>query len=612
MSPSRIFPNWEQIEKLRTPLTEGEKILVEYLDQNLPEEWEIYVQPFFNGDHPDIVILHPKVGMVFYEVKDWKGNSYSSQLVNKEQSFVGGESKSIYLEFYVTTKDKKVPIPNPVNQVNRYRKKLLGLYQPEIGEAVDQNNRILLAFRTAVFFPFLDQEQIDELFKDHDGYTTIFGRDKLEKENISLISPDANLTSSLYMQEEWEKYLRFWLMPSFHALEQGENIKLNDEQRRHVSPSPGKHQRLRGVVGSGKTLVIAMRAANLAAEGKRVLIVTFNITLWHYIRDMIARAPAEFDWGLIEFTHFHGFCRDYLDENDILFPFDESISDEEFLGKVLPKAVLDEKNGGSNANNRLYDAILIDEGQDFDANWYDTLCAFLSDNDELLLVIDERQNIYDRDLSWLNKMTGSKFRGPWRELSNSYRLPREFIEKINIFVNQFMAGQGENLIPEIYQPTLIEPKLIWRNIDINTPLIEVWDMVYKTVSFLTTKKEIHPQDIAILVPSHNEGWDLVEFLKDKRFNVNHVFEDEEHPHFNKKTFWMNDGRIKASTVHSFKGWEIMNLIVVTPPFENPQNNGYDKTLYTALTRMRENLIVINRSKRYEEFGRLWPDNWKSN
>jgi hypothetical protein len=38
----------------------------------LPAQWEIYLQPCMNGDRPDIVILHPKVGLMIYEVKDRK------------------------------------------------------------------------------------------------------------------------------------------------------------------------------------------------------------------------------------------------------------------------------------------------------------------------------------------------------------------------------------------------------------------------------------------------------------------------------------------------------------------------------------------------------------
>ena len=70
----------------------------------------------------------------------------------------------------------------------------------------------------------------------------------------------------------------------------------------HIESSPGQHQRLRGVAGSGKTLVIAQRAANLASQGKKVLVVTYNITLWHFIRDHISRARFGFRWDQIEFV----------------------------------------------------------------------------------------------------------------------------------------------------------------------------------------------------------------------------------------------------------------------------------------------------------------------
>jgi superfamily I DNA/RNA helicase len=50
-------------------------------------------------------------------------------------------------------------------------------------------------------------------------------------------------------------------------------------------------------------------------------------------------------------------------------------------------------------------------------------------------------------------------------------------------------------------------------------------------------------------------------------------------------------------MHSFKGWEARNVIIITP-----ENKSIDSQLYSALTRVRENLIVINQNKRYQKFG----------
>jgi len=42
--------------------------------------------------------------------------------------------------------------------------------------------------------------------------------------------------------------------------------------------------------GSGKTLVLARRAAHALIRGRDVLLLGYNITLWHYVRDFVARA----------------------------------------------------------------------------------------------------------------------------------------------------------------------------------------------------------------------------------------------------------------------------------------------------------------------------------
>ena len=77
---SRIYPNWNQIKNIANPLTNGEMVLAKYLDDNLPSEWEIFVQPFLNGDRPDIAILHKDRGITFFEVKDWAEELYRSKM----------------------------------------------------------------------------------------------------------------------------------------------------------------------------------------------------------------------------------------------------------------------------------------------------------------------------------------------------------------------------------------------------------------------------------------------------------------------------------------------------------------------------------------------------
>ena len=94
---NRIFPSWDGIEKFDEPLSEGECTFTRYLDKNLPEYWKIYLRPFFNGSHPDIVLLNPEGGLMIYKIIDGSHLS-STPEANKKQ-----------LDYYVQIIQELVP-----------------------------------------------------------------------------------------------------------------------------------------------------------------------------------------------------------------------------------------------------------------------------------------------------------------------------------------------------------------------------------------------------------------------------------------------------------------------------------------------------------------------
>ena len=59
-----VSPPALELEKLRQPLTQGEQEVFDYFNDNLPEGWEIYIQPHMNGLRPDFVLLHERAGIV--------------------------------------------------------------------------------------------------------------------------------------------------------------------------------------------------------------------------------------------------------------------------------------------------------------------------------------------------------------------------------------------------------------------------------------------------------------------------------------------------------------------------------------------------------------------
>lgn len=148
--------------------------------------------------------------------------------------------------------------------------------------------------------------------------------------------------------------------------------------------------------------------------------------------------------------------------------------------------------------------------------------------------------------------------------------------------------------------------IVWLNIDES----EWQSYIYN--AFLRLKKEGYSaSDMVILLPNHKLGKIAVELFRAKQVEVNHVFEEDIearfHPH--KKAFWMGDGRLKMSTIHSFKGWELLNIVLFIPAKAPETNRRLDALIYVALTRTRENLIILNSNKRYNSFGQKFPKKW---
>ena len=63
-----------------------------------------------------------------------------------------------------------------------------------------------------------------------------------------------------------------------------------------------------------------------------------------------------------------------------------------------------------------------------------------------------------------------------------------------------------------------------------------------------------------------------------------------------------------STIHSFKGWETVHVILLIPEEWKGLEN-LDALVYTAMTRTRKNLIVLNCNEWYVEYGKTLPSEW---
>jgi len=87
---------------------------------------------------------------------------------------------------------------------------------------------------------------------------------------------------------------------------------------------------------------------------------------------MVQRSPYAFSWKNFTFGHFHGFCKDILNEFGEKWPSETADSETTFRD-IVPNKVIEVIKKGDFIK---YDAILIDEGQDYYIEWYNMLCHF--------------------------------------------------------------------------------------------------------------------------------------------------------------------------------------------------------------------------------------------
>jgi superfamily I DNA/RNA helicase len=207
-----------------------------------------------------------------------------------------------------------------------------------------------------------------------------------------------------------------------------------------------------------------------------------------------------------------------------------------------------------------YDAILVDEGQDFRPSWWQTLRLALKEGGEMVLVADKTQNIYATAAAWTeDTMKNAGFRGPWTELKTSYRLPPAVVPLVRRFADEFMAGQEVD-IPQVEQGAnqmeladLFPVELRWVHVrEHPNGLAACVSELHRMMQRLRPDTAV--PDITVLAGTEL-GRKLTDRLREEGVDVLHTYDKDKHvSRRQKRAFFQGDARIKATTLHSFKGW----------------------------------------------------------
>jgi len=142
----------------------------------------------------------------------------------------------------------------------------------------------------------------------------------------------------------------------------------------------------KGGAGTGKTVLAVEKARRLDAEGASVLLLCFNRPL----RTQLKRELAD---TRVEAMTFHELCGEVCRQAGI--PAEaraHGVLEKRFLSDVLPGLFEDALLGGAGGR---YDAVLVDEAQDFRPQWLEACRLLLGkDGGTFFVFSDENQNIY--------------------------------------------------------------------------------------------------------------------------------------------------------------------------------------------------------------------------
>lgn len=567
--------------------------LEQALSACLAEGWEVYSRPAFNGHFPRLVMLRPNRGAVFVIERDWTDSECRTICSELDQALSHG--------------------PASVLELNRLAQTVGSLLGVVDEAALRISRRLNVApLASAIYLPAVASDDVANLVANAVGRLASVGaQDTLSRRGSRLFPQLVLLTNAIVgsphrlisvmpvlddeagtgrirLTEYGARALRPFLVEPDFAAQKHQPLQLDSRQRQLTTTRRiDGRRRITGPAGTGKSLVLAGRAAQLATEGRKVLVLSFNKTLWHYLHGLFHRHLAHIGGEprhsqYVTFSHLHGYMRVICRSNLSTYSryLDLWNDRDEELGPPTEAIVrLSVEALGVLAEHR-YDAVLIDEGQDWDAAWWPVIEASLAPGGECLLVEDVTQDLYGRADSWSEARPGATLASagfdeqPVR-LEIPYRLHPETARLLGAYAEEHIDDYTD--LPDPVASRQVS--LFVRHRCVLTTESRLRGVAAEQVAQAHTYMAgiLAMPDVYLVCPSKGLGKDVVDRIeRNHNIKVVHTFDDE------KEAFWNDIFPVKASTPHSIKGWESRAVVAVFPKLETGKQR---LGLYIAMSRL---------------------------
>jgi superfamily I DNA/RNA helicase len=638
-----LIPSLEAVKRAKQKPTEGETFLLEFLANKFGDEVEVYCQPCFNGDRPDIVLMSPNAGVIIIEVKDWNLDLYGIDSNNKwSVKAISQRVKSPFQQVYAYKKnffeihvngllEKSLKSPNFFRILKTYvyfhhgsKQAIDNLYEPHLDRLREQSQRNAEDFKSKENFETYDKtrEWIERgKYRFERDKSFALHRDRLDKISFPITVKE----STIFDQSVYNEFKRL-LNPPFHFATEGSQPNYSEKQSSLIKSAAHARSKICGLAGSGKTVVLAGRAVNAhKRHGGRVLVLTFNITLCSYIHDKISAVREDFPWSSFDITNYHRFVTTALNNSGIDIDIPAEIQydgDDLEATRQISKRRDQYLEETYYSNLRIfegeeiktkYDTVLIDEIQDYKPEWIKIIRSyFLEEDGEMLLFGDEKQNIYKRALDGERRSKVVEGFGAWINLTKSYRYKGQspIIPLVDAFQRKFLLQNYALDADESFQLSLTSVGIQAHSSFDRKNLDELAGKIIE----IAKGNMIHPNDISIISSQEFilRDLDYVFRTSDRHrertlcafpsmevgMHAKYSKKYQEISSAKKKGFNLNSGVMKLSSIHSFKGFESPFIFLLVNNKDSPE------MVFTGLTRAKENLVVfLEEDSPYFEFFR---------
>ena len=560
--------------------------------------------PDIQGHEPDFIVYSSHFGLVIFEVKDWA-----------LEQVVSADPQQFTLTIGGGTQTRK----NPLQQARDYIFQIMDKIRQDGRLVTDHgpgHGKVKIPVSYGVVFPNINkheyrQKNLDQVIPAD----KVFFWDDLHPQSPICADPsgrcfqdnmkqmfsplfDFSITHNelTHLKQLLFPVVRIELPGRAQHRKQADDalqLKILDKHQESIARQYGPgHRLITGPSGSGKTLILVHRAALLRQynpEVRRILFVCYNVTLVNYIKRLLADKQVPLGDEGVAVMHFFQLCARICGE-------DVQYENEERDYYELVTQAAQEKLPDYPVR---YDAVFIDEGQDFSDDMLRVVMPLLNPRtNHFTMTLDAQQDIYERPRSW--KAVGIQARGRVHRLSWAYRNTKEIMDlAASLSCTQkpshnTASGDQLHLFPETFGTFHGPPPEI-------TPFSgfhEIPAYVADKIKQLADGQGYPLSEIAVLyamkTPERLPGAHVPHLFGsalESRGILHHWISEDFRA---KQSYDITTNKVTISTIHSVKGFDYACVFVIGLDWLEPgrwTQDQIDRLACVAITRARQHLFI---------------------